>query len=301
MTNQKSKIAKKNIFAFYFVVLIIIFSALISIYREISTSVFLRGRGKINVLVYNESTRFYSLDLKNVNYLLFFPNSMKVVVPGGYGRYKVGAVGKLASLEDKPTIIKDTFSAASSTLVDLYFYPKTDIVYQQDSLNDREIPSFKEIFFTNSNANFVDKITLYLIFATSGKEDYQKIDLQPYISNDQNNSFDYNGFYKQFQGSFFQKSYRDDDTNVQVLYSHSYSTALLFSQVIEGEGIRVVDLSSQDGDINGCLLTANKNTINGQIFRRLETYFKCHIKVGETTVSDIILEMGDLEKEWAVK
>jgi len=33
---------------------------------------------------------------------------------------------------------------------------------------------------------------------------------------------------------------------------------------------------------------------------RLADFFKCKTKIGETTVSDIILELGDLEKEWAI-
>src|SRR3990167_5657241 len=95
---------------------------------------------------------FYSLDQKNINYLLFFSNSVKVIVPGGYGEYKVGAVGKLVSLEKNPEIIRKTFSAVTATLVDLYFYPKKTTIYHQDNFNSNEIPTIKEIFLTNSNA-----------------------------------------------------------------------------------------------------------------------------------------------------
>ena len=70
--------------------------------------------------------------------------------------------------------------------------------------------------------------------------------------------------------------------------------------MIEGEGIRVVDLSNQSTNNTGCLLIANKEISTTPTFERLKEFFKCKVRIGETTVSDIILELGDLEKEWAV-
>ncbi|MDO8741527.1 MAG: hypothetical protein Q7J11_00080 [Candidatus Roizmanbacteria bacterium] len=281
--------------------LLIICFFLYYLIKSITGSVFLKGRDKINVVFYGENIRFYSLDQKNINYLLSFSNSVKVIVPGGYGEYKVGAVGKLASLEEKPEIIRKTFSAVTATLVDLYFYPKkTTIYYQDGSNNSNEMPTIKEIFLTNSNTNLIDRLFLLYFFATGNREDYQTISLKPFELGDGNNTFDYNGFYKKFQGSFFQKTYRDYDINVQIIYTKSYKTALLLSQMIEGEGIRVVDLSNRDEFIKGCLLITSKKISTTKTYQRLADFFKCNLKIGETTVSDIILELGDLEKEWAI-
>jgi hypothetical protein len=281
-------------------ILIFLLIGLYFIYKNITSSVFLKGRDKINMVFYGENIRFYSLDRKNVSYLLFFPNSLKVIVPGGYGQYKVGAVGKLVSLEKKPEIIRRTFSAATSSLIDLYFYPKETTIFHQDSLSSDELPTFKEIFFTNSNANLIDRLFLFYFFTVSDREDYQTIDLKPFESGHDNATFDNNAFYKQFQGSFFQKTYRSYDINVQIIYTESYKTALSISQIIEGEGIRVVDLSSQEKSLSGCLLVADKKIMTTKTFQRLADFFKCHSKIGETTVSDIILQLGDLEKDWAV-
>ena len=124
--------------------------------------------------------------------------------------------------------------------------------------------------------------------------------MDPFESGGNDSIFDYNSFYKKFQGSFFQKTYRNYDINVQIIYTKSYKTALLLSQMIEGEGIRVVDLSSQDKFIKGCLLITNKEISTTKTYLRLADFFKCRLKIGETTVSDIILVLGDLEKEWAI-
>ena len=269
------------------------------LFKTITSSVFLKDRDKINVVFYGEGTRFYSLDRKNVNYLMSFSNSVKVVVPGGYGQYKVGAIGKLANLEKKPEIIGRTFSATTSTLVDLYFFQKKTLIYY-DNLSLRWAPTFKEIFLTNSNANLIDRIFIYYIFSTNSRETFQIIDLNPFESGGDNSTFDNNSFYKKFQGSFFQRTYRDYDINVQVMYKKSYKTAQLIGQMIEGEGIRVVDLSNQGRTIKGCLLITDKNTAMTNAFLRLADFFKCKTRIGETTVSDIILELGDLEKDWNI-
>jgi len=299
MSNQKLQIKKKNIFEFYIVVLLFAFCFLILIYKEITSSVFLKGRDKVNVVFYGEGTRFYSLDRKNVNYLMSFSNSVKVIVPGGYGQYKVGAIGKLASLEKKPELIGRTFSATTSTLVDLYFFQKKTLIYHDNSTL-KWSPTFKEIFMTNSNANLIDRIFIYYIFSANSRETFQIIDLKPFESGGNNSTFDYNSFYKKFQGSFFQRTYRDYDINVQVMYKNSYKTAQLVGQMIEGEGIRVVDLSNQGRAIKGCLLITDKNTAMTKAHMRLADFFRCKSQIGETTVSDIILELGDLEKDWNV-
>ena len=70
--------------------------------------------------------------------------------------------------------------------------------------------------------------------------------------------------------------------------------------MIEGEGIRVVDLSSQDKSIKGCQLITNKEISVTKTYQRLADFFKCRTQIGETIVSDIILELGSLEKGWAV-
>lgn len=295
ISNIKYQISKRSSVIFVFFLVCLIYY----LFKLITSSVFLKDRDKVNVVFYGEGTRFYSLDRKNVNYLMSFSNSVQVVVPGGYGKYKVGSIGKLANLEKKPEIIRRTFSATTSTLVDLYFFQKKTLIYYDNS-NLRWSPTFQEIFLTNSNANLIDRIFLYYIFSTNHRETFQIIDLRPFESDGNNSTFDYNSFYKKFQGSFFQRSYRSYDINVQVMYKKSYKTAQLVGQMIEGEGIRVVDLSNQGTTIKGCLLIANKNTITTKTYMRLADFFKCKTQIGETTVSDIILQLGDLEKEWAV-
>lgn len=293
--NIKDQISKRsNVFLIFFIVCLFYY-----LFKIATSSVFLKGRDKINVVFYGKETRFYSLDRKNISYLLSFSNLVKVIIPGGYGQYKIGAIGKLVNLEKKPEIMRRTFSAATSTLVDLYFYQKKTSIYHED-WTLKSTPTFMDIFLTNSNANLIDRLFLQYIFSTDTKEDFQIINLKPFESDNNDNVFDYNSFYKKFQGSFFQRIYRKYDINVQIIYLKSYKTAQLIGQMIEGEGIRVVDLSSEDKELKGCLLISGKNVSTTKTFERLADFFKCKTQIGETTVSDIILKLGDLEKDWAV-
>jgi hypothetical protein len=111
-------------------------------------------------------------------------------------------------------------------------------------------------------------------------------------------SFDLKMFQKNLQGNFYSKVFRKLGDNVQIIYDSSYLTAELFSQMIDGEGIRVVDLSQGGSRKHQCRVIAKKIDL---ISLELSRYFKCRMQVGEPAISDIILELGSLEKDWAVK
>jgi hypothetical protein len=261
--------------------------------------VFLKGKDKINVVFYSDNTRFYSLDKTSINYVIFFNPEIEFLVPGGYGYYKTGALGKLVSLEKKPDIFKKTFSTATSCFIDLYFYPeKTSIYYQKNSSDDN--PTFSDIFFTKSNASFVDRLFILINFINHNHNYYQTIDKLPLENKDNRALFDYNKFYKDYQGNFYQKTYRNNHTNVQIVYTKSYQTAGLISQVVEGEGIRVVDLSIADKQDDQCILMTKKELITTPIVNQLKDFFGCQVKIGETDVFDIIFRLGHLERDWAI-
>lgn len=266
-------------------------------FKNISSSVFLKNKDRINVVFYSQNTSYFSLSNQDVNYLIKFPPNLEVLVPGGYGSYKIGALGKLVSLEKKPEIFKRTFSSTTSTFVDLYFFPtKTQIYYEERSKS--YFPSFLEILLSKSNANFFDRLFLTFKLFDRNQSNYRSISKLPLTKEDNKLIFDKNQFNKDFQGSFYKKSFRSEKTTVQLIYEKSYSTAYLISQIIDGEGIRVVDLSQTDEKIKGCELITKKTNF---VADSLADFFNCNIKVGETTISDIIIKIGNLEKDWAMK
>jgi hypothetical protein len=260
-------------------------------YKNFSTSVFIKNKDRINLVFYSQNTSFFSLGKNDIDYLINFYPSTKILVPGGYRYYRVGALGKLIDLEKNPEIFKKVFSSATSSFVDLYFYPpKTEIYY--DKKDDLFFPSLKEIFFFKSNGNFLDRIILFFKFISKHRADFKIIDVKADI-------FDDNKFHDDYIGIFYKKKYREIMPTVQIIYTKSYSTAYLLSRIITGEGIRVVDLKMDDHEkINNCQIIS-KN-INFVVWS-LADFFGCEKKVGETEVSDIIIKLGKLESDWSFK
>lgn len=261
-------------------------------YKNFSSSVFLKNKDRVNVVFYSKNTNLYSFSNQDVNYLINFPPSIEVLVPGGYGYYKVGGLGKLVSLENKPEILKRTFSAATSSFVDLYFYPrKTEIYYQTDNQNKKiSFPSIIEIITAKSNANILDRVIFLSKLFDRNQSNYKIIKLEK-------TPFDREKFNKDFQGGFYEKYYRNIGENVQIIYNKSYSTAYLISQIIDGVGIRVVDLTRNDNN-DRCQVIAKEINI---ISRNIASYFNCRLDKGEAPLSDIILKLGKLEDDWAIK
>ena len=61
-------------------------------------------------------------------------------------------------------IFQKTYSAATSSIVDFYFYPKNTSIYYDNKEKSNNFPSTSNILFYRSNANWVDKIFLYFLF-----------------------------------------------------------------------------------------------------------------------------------------
>lgn len=286
MINKKIK-RKKN--RLYFIFLFFLFYFLVFFYKNISSSVFIKRKDRVNVVFYSNNTSFFSLSKKDLSYFIQFPPETRVLVPGGYGNYKLGSLGKLVSLEKNPDLFRKTFSAATSTFVDLYFFSrKVEIYYQADKRS--YFPKISEILFSKSNSNLIDRLILISKLFDKNQSNYKIISISP-------DFFNREDFIKDFQGSFYKKLYRDKQVTVQILYKKSYSTALLLSQMIDGEGIRVVDLSIEEENPNKCLIITKKIDF---IIQELGNFFDCQIKLGETVISDIIIKLGSLENQWAV-
>ncbi|MCX7956219.1 MAG: hypothetical protein N2593_03920 [Patescibacteria group bacterium] len=283
---------KKIIFIFVFILLFFLFI------NQFFSSVFLKNKERINIIFYDKRVQYFSLSSSGINYLINIPINTKVLVPGGYGFYRVGAVGKLAYLEKNPEIIKKTFSGTTSSFVDLYFYDNKDKIYYYENDKNSIIPRINFLFFSSSNANFFDRIILFFKLFNKRKSDYKIIDIKEF---DILNQDDFN---KLYQGIFYKKKYREIMSTVQIIYKKDYLTAYFLSQIINGEGIRVVDLDTdknkRNNKIKNCeIITKEINEIS----KNLAHYFGCNIKKekNELLISDIIFKIENLENYWSVK
>ena len=98
---------------------LIVLSLIVGSFRQ---SLFIKSRDRVNVLFYNRQVNLFSIGKDdNINYLVQFYPDIKVPVPGGYGIYRIGALGKMVLLEKKPELLKKTFAGVTSSFIDIYF------------------------------------------------------------------------------------------------------------------------------------------------------------------------------------
>lgn len=280
-------------------VIIVIISTIVYLsIKSVKNSIVLKRTGRLNIMVYSQVPAYYSLSVDNVDYMIPFQADYELVVPGGYGQYRVGALGKLAYLEKKPNIISKTFSAATSSFVDIYFYPDNAKIYYGSDYQPKLIPSINDIFLNKSNGNWIDRLFVFYMFFSIDKNKYKLISDLPVTKNGNRLIFDREVFFKKYQGSLYDKNLRQQADTVQIKYAESYQTALLISQILEGQGIRVVDIK-EEREKNSCnLIYKGKQDLAA---KNIAYHLNCLEEKNNTDISDIILTLGNLEDDWAVK
>jgi hypothetical protein len=261
--------------------------------KSFTSSLFFRGRDRVNFVVYDARSIYYSLNADGIiNYLIPYSSDRKIYVPGGYSYYRVGALGKLASLDRDPLIYKRAFSSATSSFTHIYFYPADSVIHYGTESEDFILPNFKSILFYKSNAGFFDRVYILLRLVGKGRSNFTIIDDYPAKKED---------FAKQFQGYFYQKTYREEDRTVKIMYTNKYKSAVNISSILEGNGIRVVDLSrSQEhnnNQNNSCFVVEDKPKPGTTAFD-IMNFFGCRFRQGVTETSDIILELNITEDKW---
>ena len=101
---KKQKISRLKLF--YFLIVVFTFYFLIF---NLRSSAFFQKKDRVNTVFSEEKITYYSLGLTDkVNYYISFYPDLEVVVPGGYGYYRLGALAKLTSLEKNPDLPKQT-------------------------------------------------------------------------------------------------------------------------------------------------------------------------------------------------
>lgn len=264
--------------------------------RSFKNSVVFFRKNRLNVVFYSREPIFVSLGLTDdVHYLAFFSHDLSGLVPGGYGRYKIGSLGKLANLEKKPAIIQKAFSLATSTYIDFYFYPKKAEIYSQSANKELSFLSQVGALFNpnyRTNANFFDRLYLFLTLLNKRKKDFFELEVKK-------KGYSEEIFGKKYKGYFYQKSLRNEAKKVQIIYNN-YKTALNLMQIIEGEGIRVSDLSKNLTQEKPCLIKENKKqNPTSQTVKYLAKILHCQIAKIKTDDDAIVLILGKVqEKEW---
>lgn len=271
-----------------------------SIFHGIQRTLFFSKKDRVNVVFYGKNTIYYSLGIHTEgDYAIAFPPDLKMQIPGGYGNYRIGALGKLVALEKKPKLFQNTFALATYSFVDNYFYTKSDEVYYGNEVAVA-LPSAKLIWSSASNASLLDKVYLILYFLNKKQQDFHIVNLYSEKNKVGDEIFSADEFEKRITGYLFQQSYRNEQKSVQILYADTYLNADRVAKVLQGNGIRVGDISQDGSLIRGCIITENTGT-QSRTAKALIDVFQCQWKNGTTGFYDILFQLGEREKEWEIK
>ena len=274
----------------------------IIVIRQLMTSAFFINEDRINILIYSSEPIYYSIEKGGeVHYVTTFNADSRTAVPGGYGIYRMGALGKLIALEKNPELLQRTFSRITGSMIDFYFYPQTEAIYY-GSREKLKFPSFGEIFLSGSNANFFDRLYIYVQFIGKHLTDFEEIHISKIQAGDTILLSDVT-FARQYLGYFYHKSLRKENKTVQILYANSYVSAKNMSRVIDGEGIRVVDVDMSqkikaESKKSSCIVQENTQNGFSHTATKIAQFFHCILRKGMGRVSDIVVEMGKSEGEW---
>lgn len=267
--------------------------------KWLSSSLFFTAPDRLQVLFYGQDSRIYSIDTTgNNHYIIHFAPDERIGVPGGYGYYRVGALGKLVSLEHKPAVFARAFSVASSSFVTYYFYPPGGNIYNGRAVNQNVImPRATDIFTFPSNANVFDRLYLFLHFVQVKKSDYLLLRSRGDSQDNKNGGriFVPENFSKETEGFIFNPTYRSERKTVQILYTKNYNAAHDISNILEGNGIRVVDIKQDERDDSKCIISDEKRSRTSDI---MVQFFGCRFETGKNQVSDILFDVRGIEKDW---
>lgn len=284
---------------FYAVILLFLIISII-IGKRLSSSLFFSPQERLNIVFYGPNTVFYSMGVTDgVDYYVSLYPDLKVQVPGGYGYYRVGALGKLIALEKKPEVFRKAISLTTTTFVNYYFYTPSSQVYYGNK-EKLSLPNFQKVFLSSSNAGFFDKLYIWLFFANSRQNQISELTEMAILQKQGDFVFSHEDFIRMYQGYFYQKTFRTEKKNVQILYAKKYLNADRIGSILQGTGIRVSDISSDKRIIKNCLLVENSDTYS-QTTRAVASYFGCKMKKGDTDIYDILFILGSLEESWEME
>lgn len=260
------------------------------LYRDYSQSFFSSTSGRINIGVWGEHTYVLSLGkTTRQHYIFIFENSHVIDVPGGLKSYKIGALGKLAYLENDPNLFVKALSQGSGIIIHKALYKDTDTIYYDEEesisrlnevMNDLQLDVLKA-----GDLNLFDRIFVYTTLAQARPSQINVIKM---------------GEEAPKVGALLDKAFRNEKKLVQILFVSSESTAVFLSKMLENTGIRVADISQGESDrgVQKCSVVES-GTEFSQTSIFMSTYFGCSLVKGNTGLYEVQWRLDTpTEEKW---
>lgn len=293
-----------RIFIGFIVVILSLYIAKLA--TEIPGSLFMNAPNRLQVVIYREYPTLFSFGLQDeLHYAFSFYPDLEVSVPGCYGSYRLGALGKLSGYDKKPVLLQKTFSQISSSIVSYYFYePKVQnsVYFGAAKEEDAPVqkPSAAEILRMSSETSWIDRIFIALLFVKTPERSMTKVSAIPTVTEEGTEVFNAEGFRARYQGLLFDEDLRKEKKSIQIIYEKSFSSAENVGHILEGSGARVVDITNVAAKkTQKCVVIEDTETFS-HTAQYIAHFLHCDIEKGKTDIYDTIVQLGEREGEWEV-
>lgn len=258
--------------------------------RAYSSSRYSAKTDGINVGVWGRGVSYVISFSKNTNqyHVLSYQNSDTITIPGGLQQYRVGALGKVATLERDPLLLKKAMSQMSGLLLDGVVYQNTaEIFYDDEEKKPPRVADlvrdFRSRIGDSSDLGLLDRIYLYQkvgSMRTSNTQIFTHTKPQDLL--------------------FFDRKFRDEKRLIQIIYQRSQNTAIFLSHLLENIGIRVADISREDRGEPVCTVVEDTQK-HSETALYLTRYFGCDLRVADTGLYEVIFSLGtETEQAWSL-
>jgi hypothetical protein len=297
---------KRTAFLYFLLVSVCVLYLAYKIAVAYSQSLFMRHGERVNIILYGQDATYYSLDTASGrHYVIYFFPDLKVQVPGGFGNYRIGSLGKLAHLEGEHAVIKRTLSVATASFVHTAFYPDGENVYYGTEVSKTaKRPYLPHFFSYRSEVEIFDRLYIILLLLGVEDTDFDLVDYREMKGRVHKADifFQSDSFAKNSRGLLYETKYRNERKNVQIRYASEYQAAAVTSAILEGSGIRVSDILRMNNDKSrqACIVI-EEDELFSETARDIASYFQCDLKTGKTDIYDTVFLLGkETEEDWYI-
>lgn len=258
-------------------------------YRQYLRSLFSNPLNRINVGIWGKHTYIVSLSNNSTqNYLILFDSTQMIQIPGGLKGYKVGSLGKLASLEQDIQVYKKALGVGGNTFLHRTLFENTDTIYYDErwmeGLSFEQFQNeLKSFVFLSGDMSIFDRVFYYQAISR----------LKP------SNTTVVKSAQTTSDVVLFDKTFRNERKLVQIMYQNSERTAMLLARTLENTGIRIADISRKDrGEDKECVVTEQTIPFS-RTARFISDFFACKMVEGDTGLYDLRWYLGnEVEERW---
>lgn len=300
---KKNRGVKKNILGWFILIIVIIFViSFVKFFGLINDRVW-DGESKINILIYNKDFSLVSYSPKEKSLVLIeIPTNLYVDVPGGYGKFQLFAVPRLADFEKKKDLVVQTIQNNLMVPIDGY------IVEDDSKSPSRPGDEFKQsIFFSCLKSNQTnlkpwDLLRLWWNTKKLGESRLEKVVLSNRDVLNEKTLPDKAKVYEvvpEKYDLFIQKysvdtEIRKERLSIEVLNGTEYSNlAQQFSRLLTNIGGVIIGVGNTNNFGGLCQVSGSKVSLASYTAKKITKTFGCQIDINEKiSRSDLEVTVG---------